>query len=95
MEIRIIADITAAEGYEEKLSEQLLSLAVESRNETGCITYTVHRHAERTGRFFIYEVWENAEKLEEHKQSVHFQNFLSISETTLGNLDVHLIEALN
>lgn len=95
MEIRIIADITAAKGFEEELREQLLSLAAESIKEAGCITYTVHCDTERNDRFFIYEVWQNAEKLEEHKESVHFQNFLSVSEKTLANLDVHLIDALN
>lgn len=95
MEIRIIADITAIKGYEETLREQLLSLAVESQKETGCITYTVHCDTERSDRFFIYEVWQSSEKLEEHKESVHFQNFLSTSETTLATLEVHLLNALN
>lgn len=94
MEIRIIADIVAMEGFEEKLRKQLLELAEMSQFEDGCNTYIVHDDTVNPSRFFIYEIWESSDALEKHENSPHFKHFLKSSEGTLSELQVHIINAL-
>lgn len=94
MEIRIIADIVATEGFEEELKTQLLDLADKSQSEVGCKTYTVHSDVTSPSRFFIYEIWETNDCLEKHENSPHFKHFIKSSEDTLSEIQVHLINAL-
>ena len=44
----------------ETVSDMLRELALASRQEPGCLTYTVHRHIDDPRRFFIYEQYRDA-----------------------------------
>lgn len=95
MEIRIIADIVAMAGFEEKFKKQLLELAEKSQSEDGCDTYTVHGDTTNPSRFFIYEIWKSSDALKKHENSPHFKYFLKSSESSLAKIQVHVISALD
>jgi quinol monooxygenase YgiN len=66
-------------------------LQAASRQEPGCLTYTVHRHIDDPRRFFIYEQYRDAAALEAHRNSPHFQEYAvnalrSIGERQQGDL---------
>jgi quinol monooxygenase YgiN len=62
-------------GRENEVAIIFAKLQAASRQEPGCLTYTVHRHIDDPRRFFIYEQYRDAAALEAHRNSPHFQEF--------------------
>ncbi|MHA7294718.1 putative quinol monooxygenase [Arthrobacter sp. HLT1-21] len=58
------------------LGRLLSELAVISRRDEGCITYSVHTDVENPSRFVLYEVWESADSLVAHDGTDHVRQFL-------------------
>lgn len=73
MSYAIVADWTATEGEEEAVADLLRQLASLSRTEAGCQLYRSHRSTDDPRSFMIYEVYDDAEALEAHRNSEHFQ----------------------
>ena len=67
---------TAKPGNEQKVREILQALGELSRQEPGVITYTTHEDPENPGEFFIYEKYHDADGLEAHQQTAHFQEMV-------------------
>ena len=65
----------AKEGEEDLVTKIFRVLEEESRKESGCLMYVVHRHRTDTRRFFIYEQYKNDAALEAHRASPHFQKY--------------------
>jgi quinol monooxygenase YgiN len=62
----------AKPGSEAEAAHILSILTEESRRESGCLMYQVHRHKSEAGRFFIYEQYKDDDALEAHRQTPHF-----------------------
>jgi quinol monooxygenase YgiN len=82
---------TANPGHENEVAEIFTKLQTASRQEPGCLMYTVHRHKTDPRHFFIYEQYRDQAALEAHRNSPHFQEYAvkalaSIGERTQGNL---------
>jgi (4S)-4-hydroxy-5-phosphonooxypentane-2,3-dione isomerase len=60
-------------GHENEVMEIFRELQEASRQEPGCLGYTVHRHKTDTRRFFIYEQYRDDAALDAHRKSPHFQ----------------------
>ena len=85
-------------GHENEVAEIFRKLQAASRQEPGCIGYTVHRHRNDPRRFFIYEQYRDDAALEAHRNSPHFQDYAvkalrSIGERLQGDLYTPLTEA--
>jgi quinol monooxygenase YgiN/quercetin dioxygenase-like cupin family protein len=65
--------ITGLEGREEELQRELLALEAPTRAEPGNITYDLYQSTEAKNRFMRFEVWRNAQALEDHKATPHLR----------------------
>lgn len=61
----------------EKLRILFSKLIDETRKETGCMKYELHRVTDQPGFFIMMEEWASAAALETHNTSMHFENFLT------------------
>ena len=66
---------TANPGHENEVAEIFTKLQTASRQEPGCLMYTVHRHKTDPRHFFIYEQYRDQAALEAHRNSPHFQEY--------------------
>ncbi len=71
-------------GHENEVAVIFSKLEAASRQEPGCLTYTVHRHVDDRRRFFIYEQYRDAAALEAHRNSPHFQEYAVKALRTIG-----------
>jgi quinol monooxygenase YgiN len=67
---------TAQAGNEDEVHELLRQLGEASRGEPGVINYTTHVDPENPREFFIYEMYHDADGLEAHQQTAHFQELV-------------------
>jgi quinol monooxygenase YgiN len=84
-------------GREKEVAVLFEKLQTASRREAGCVMYIVHRHVDDTRRFFIYEQYRDADALEAHRDSLHFQQYAvkalrEIAERVNGDLYKPLTE---
>jgi len=71
-------------GRENEVAIIFEKLQAASRQEPGCLTYTVHRHVDDPRRFFIYECYRDEAALEAHRNSVHFQEYAAKALRAVG-----------
>jgi quinol monooxygenase YgiN len=82
---------TARAGRENEVATVFSRLTEESRKESGCLMYQVHRHRTEPRRFFVYEQYEDDAALEAHRTAPHFLQFAKkdlpkIADRVEGNL---------
>ncbi len=75
---------SANPGHEDEVAEIFRKLQAASRQEPGCLNYTVHRHNSDPRRFFIYEQYRDEAALEAHRNSPHFQQYAVKELRTIG-----------
>ena len=71
--LKVIAKIMALDGKEKDLREVLLNLIEPTRNEPGCISYTLLNNIADQNEYTFFEEWKTEKDLEAHMQSSHFQ----------------------
>jgi len=71
-------------GQEDQVAQIFRKLQAASRQEPGCLAYTVHRHNSNPRRFFIYEQYQDEAALEAHRNSPHFQEYAVKALRTIG-----------
>ena len=67
----------AKPGKESEAARIFSIMQTESRKEPGCRMYIVHRHRKDPRRFFIYEQYDDDAALQAHRDSPHFQKYVS------------------
>jgi quinol monooxygenase YgiN/quercetin dioxygenase-like cupin family protein len=60
-------------GKEEEVKRELLSLTAPTRAEPGALAYDLYQSVDEPGKFMRFEVWRNAEALEDHKVTPHLK----------------------
>jgi quinol monooxygenase YgiN len=75
--IAIVAQIQAQAGKEEALKAELLQLVAETRQEAGCITYTLHQSPKDPTMFVMYENWASKDAINAHSKMPHFSAFVA------------------
>jgi (4S)-4-hydroxy-5-phosphonooxypentane-2,3-dione isomerase len=65
----------AKTGREAETAEIFSKLTAESRKETGCAMFLVHRHKTEGRRFFVYEQYKDDAALESHRATPHFLQY--------------------
>ena len=81
----------AKTGRESEVVALFEKLTAESRKETGCVMYQVHKHKTEARRFFIYEQYKDDAALEAHRATAHFLQFAKkdlpkVADRTEGHL---------
>jgi quinol monooxygenase YgiN len=64
---------TVKPGREDQAAEHFRRLIPVSRAEPGCLMYLVHRVADDSRTFFLYEQYADRAALEAHRASAHFE----------------------
>jgi quinol monooxygenase YgiN len=67
----------AKEGREADLHEALQLLQAASRNDPGCLEYTVFSDDQRPGMFVLLERWASREALTAHNEETHVTEFIT------------------
>jgi quinol monooxygenase YgiN len=82
-------------GREADVVQLFSKLTEESRKETGCAMYQVHRHRTEPRRFFIYEQYRDDAALEAHRASSQFLQYAKKDLPKVADrVDGHLFEPL-
>lgn len=71
-EVRLVAIVQAKPGHEQAVADILKEAVGPSREESGCLEYTLHQDREAAGRFVFIERWSDADALAEHERMAHF-----------------------
>ncbi|MGX9134157.1 putative quinol monooxygenase [Rummeliibacillus sp. JY-2-4R] len=91
--IIVTAILKPKEGLEERLLLELKKVQAASRQETGCITYNLHKSVDEN-TFVLYEEWVNNEAMEEHIRSNHYQEYRENISVILSNRQVYKLKAI-
>lgn len=62
---------TAAEGKAEELKKELVTTAVPTREEPGCIVFDLYQSTENKNLFLRFEIWTDEESLKRHSEMPH------------------------
>jgi quinol monooxygenase YgiN len=73
-EVTVIARATAQPGREEEVERALRTNADASRQESGCVSYTVLRGDD--GAFMTVELWRTRADADQHMTTPHVQTLL-------------------
>jgi quinol monooxygenase YgiN len=60
-------------GKDAEVKRELQSLTAPTRAEPGAIAYNLYESVDQPGKFMRFEVWRNAQALEDHKATPHLQ----------------------
>ncbi|WP_137790513.1 putative quinol monooxygenase [Bacillus sp. E(2018)] len=94
MAITINAILKAREGKEELLRDELIKVVQASRNEEGCINYTLHESMENPSTFVFYENWRDEDALNSHIDSQHYKAYRKNIETLVQNREVYRLNVI-
>lgn len=81
MSVQVVAVIIAKPGSEEAVRDAMRGLVNPTREESGCIAYSLSESTAAPGTFITVEEWNNPADLDSHMQTPHIQSALSV----LGN----------
>jgi (4S)-4-hydroxy-5-phosphonooxypentane-2,3-dione isomerase len=82
-------------GREAEVANLFAKLTEESRKESGCAMYQVHRHKTDPRRFFIYEQYKDDAALEAHRTAPYFLQFARKDLPRIADrVEGHLFELL-
>lgn len=65
----------AKEGCIPQLKELLEMMVTPSRQELGCLFYTIYQRNDEPDTFVVVETWENDEALKGHQNSAHYAHY--------------------
>ncbi|KWU53371.1 putative quinol monooxygenase [Priestia megaterium] len=91
-EIIINAILQAKPGKEEELRSELVKVIKPSREEKGCIQYTLHQDTDKAGTFVFYEKWKSQEDVEAHIETPHYQQYRQQTELLIESRAVHRLQ---
>lgn len=74
--ICLLVRLTTKSGEEGRVAELFRPLQTASRQEPGCLFYTIHQHKDDPRKFLAYEQYKDEAALEAHRQSDHYKKYL-------------------
>lgn len=75
--VKITASLTAYAGKSDELRTLLLAMAPHCRAEPGNLRWDVWRDTAVHDRYVLDELYDNAQAVEAHHQTPHYQNYLA------------------
>jgi quinol monooxygenase YgiN len=73
----MLAILEAEAGHADELRAIIIELTRENRREPGCVAFIPYEAAQFPGRFYLYEIFANADAFEEHLETKHVKEFRS------------------
>jgi quinol monooxygenase YgiN len=89
--LTVVAKVIARGDAIEAVASELMKLIEPTRQEQGCIEYTLHSDNQEPAVFVFYETWENRSALDRHMNSAHFRTYISAVEGMIAEKEVHLM----
>ena len=88
-QVTVVAKVVANQDAVDALKAELLRLIEPTRQEEGCIEYTLHQDGSDPALFIFYETWESDAHLERHMKTDHFTRFVAAVEGLLREIVVN------
>lgn len=76
--LTLLAALTFAQPVDAEVLAALDAVMVATRQESGCVDYAAHVHAEDARRVVFYERWQNQAAFEAHSASAHLAAFRAV-----------------
>ena len=94
-QVGVVAFIEVEPGQEAVVEEAARACVAHTRQEAGCLAYTLHRDRADAARFVFVESWETEAALEAHMRSPHLRDFFAVVRRTAKREPVvHRLEAI-
>jgi (4S)-4-hydroxy-5-phosphonooxypentane-2,3-dione isomerase len=74
--LTVIAHYQAKPGEGDAVAAALREVAIQSREEPGCLLYTVHRARDDNDAFVLFEQYLDEADLDAHRETPHFQRIV-------------------
>jgi quinol monooxygenase YgiN len=78
MSLSVVAVITAKPGSEDAVREAMQGLVAPTREESGCLSYSLSESASAPGTFVTVEEWSDSSDLDKHMETEHIQGALAV-----------------
>ena len=92
--VTVVAKVVANRDAVEAVAAQLMKLIAPTRQEPGCLEYTLHQDNEDPAVFIFYETWESRAALEQHMNSGHFKAYINAVDGLIADKVVHLMNRI-
>lgn len=89
--VTVVAKVVARKDAVDRVMPELLKLVPPTRQESGCIGYTLHQDDNEPAVFIFYETWESAAALEKHMDSDHFKAYIAAVDGMIEDKAVHIM----
>ena len=87
-QLSLLAKFEVKKDQIDFFKSEALKLIDASKNEQGCIYYSLHQNNEKSDVLVFTEIWESEDALEEHKNTAHFKAFFSIIENLIESVSL-------
>ena len=77
-----------------KYMEAIKENGAASVKEPGCRVFNIHVSAKDPNHVFLYEVYDNAQALESHRQTAHFKKYAEITKNMVTKRDARPMTAV-
>lgn len=94
-EIVLFVIFTVKDGKAGEMLPALTKLTKASREEEGCVSYTVHRDNENENIFILHEVWKSTAALDEHQNQPHLSEAKAKFDEILESMVFHTTSAVH
>lgn len=94
--VTVIAVFRIRSGAEERFVRAARAVVPETRAESGCIAYSLHRHADDPTLFMFYEIWRSKADLDFHLATPHIAAFLGEADAVReGDIEVTIWDEIS
>lgn len=90
----ILAILEAKPGREQELKKILVELTRNNREEAGCVTFIPYESDRFPLRFYLYEVFQDANAFETHLGYAHVKNFRSVLDTVSNSGPADVVQLI-
>lgn len=87
----VVAKVVARADSVQALQAELMKLVAPTRQEQGCIEYTLHQDQSDPAVFLFYEKWASRADLDRHMASPHFTAYVGAVEDLVADKAVYLM----
>jgi quinol monooxygenase YgiN len=91
----VFAVVEGSESDSSEIFSAVDLLAMQSRQETGCVRYELYRAQKAPVLMIIHETWVNEEARQAHKKSLHVERFKAVIGNTTARVWVSQCEPAN
>jgi len=83
MKIYLTAIIKSKPEYTDDVVQVLENMVLQTRKETACIQYDLHRSIRDENLFVFYEIWESQQALDSHNEQPYIREFGQLADEKL------------